>query len=344
MFERIAPEQHDTIPEIPEPAENPRLVGHEEAGSALASAYRAGKLHHALLLAGPQGIGKATLAFHLAYHLLRHPDAAAAPAQLVPPDPGSALFRQIAGGQHPSLLYLTRPVNERTKGFKTALTVEEVRKVGRFLSMTAHDGGWRVVIVDPADDMNRHAANALLKSLEEPPARVLFILVAHAPGRLLPTIRSRCHMVRLQPLGLDALRDALAGLGVGGEGAGRADGSVRKALLAELYGGAEIATTLETLLSAPGLDVATAYRLAEAVSARDAAVQFAIFNDSLLERIAAEARSRLDAGDIHRGERLARLWQQVLAERLETETYNLDKKQHVVGLISRCRDAFAGKA
>ncbi len=108
------------------------------------------------------------------------------------------------------MLHLTRPANEKTKGFKTVVTVDEIRRVNRFLSMTSHDGGYRVVIVDPADDMNVNAANALLKNLEEPPSRTVFILISHSPGGLLPTIRSRCQMVRLSPLGNDDLIAALS--------------------------------------------------------------------------------------------------------------------------------------
>jgi len=124
----------------------------------------------------------------------------------------SSLFRQIATGAHPSVLHLTRPLNDKTKSFKTVVTVDEIRKVNRFLSMTSHDGSYRIVIVDPADDMNINAANALLKNLEEPPARTLFILIVHAPGSLLPTIRSRCQMVRLAPLAEDELMAVLQGI------------------------------------------------------------------------------------------------------------------------------------
>jgi DNA polymerase-3 subunit delta' len=200
MRERLAPDQHDTLDGIPEPSENPFLFGHAEAKSMLAGSLRAGKLPHALIFAGPQGIGKATLAFHLANLLLQNLDPASV-QDIGSPDPTSAIFRQVASGAHPSVLHLTRPVNERTKGFKTVVTVDEIRKVNRFLSMTAYDGGWRVVIVDPADDMNTNAANALLKNLEEPPAKTVFVLIVHSIGSMLPTIRSRSQTIRLAPFG-----------------------------------------------------------------------------------------------------------------------------------------------
>src|SRR5690606_35641741 len=186
---------------------------HSEARGLLASAIDAGKLHHALLLAGPQGIGKATLSFHLAYHLFSNRRTEGEGVFLADPDPASQAFRLIAQGAHPSLLHLTRPFMEKERKFRTVITVEEIRRLSRFLSMTSFDGGYRVVIVDPAEDMNTSAANALLKSLEEPPPRTIFILITHSPGRLLPTIRSRCQTMRLQPLDNDLLADLLARLG-----------------------------------------------------------------------------------------------------------------------------------
>jgi DNA polymerase-3 subunit delta' len=238
IFERIAPEQHDTLEGVPEPSETPRLVGHTDAANMLVAAYRSGKMPHALIFVGPVGIGKATLAFHLANHLLKYPRSEASPETLAVPDPASPLFRQIAQGAHPSVLHLTRPYNEKTKTYKSVVTVDEIRKVSGFLSLTSHDGGYRVVIVDPADDMNTSAANALLKNLEEPPARTLFILVVHAPGSLLPTIRSRCQIVRLAPLDTGDLASVLGSMAVEAADssalaslAERAGGSVRNAIL-----------------------------------------------------------------------------------------------------------------
>lgn len=348
MFERTAPEQFDTLPDIPEPAENPHLAGHGDAASMLAGAYRAGRLHHALLLAGPPGIGKATLAFHLAHHLLANPEPEAAPEQLSVPDPASQTFRLIAQDAHPSLLHLSRPFSERDKKFKTAITVDEIRRVSRFLSLTAHDGSYRVVIVDPADDMNNSAANALLKSLEEPPSKTIFVLITHSPGRLLPTIRSRCQTVRLQPLAAEPLLALLARLGATlpeDEAARRllaerADGSVRNAILLTEYGGLEIAETVDRIVQAGGaFDIAGAQRLGDALSGRDAQVQFSIFNRQVLERAAAMASRTAETGNVRTAERLAALWEDLSAAIRDAEIYNLDRRQHVIGTLGRLRAA-----
>ena len=343
IFERIAPEQHDTLDGVPEPSETPRLVGHAQAANMLTAAYRSGKLPHALIFAGPVGIGKATLAFHLAHHLLKHPAFEQAPESLAVPNPASSLFRQIATGAHPSVLHLTRPANDKTKSFKTVVTVDEIRKVSRFLSLTSHDGSYRVVIVDPADDMNTNAANALLKNLEEPPARTLFILIVHAPGSLLPTIRSRCQVVRLAPLGADDLMAVLetaeppppvdpaarAAL------AERAGGSARSAILLTQYGGLEIAETLDALVAARKSDVGGAFRLAEAVAGRDQAIQFDIFNRRALELLSNAASQAALAGDLARAKTLSDTWHEALDAISETDTYNLDKKQHALTMIDR---------
>jgi len=343
MFERIAPEQHDTLDGVPEPSENPRLFGHDEAADMIATAYRAGKLPHALLLAGPQGIGKATLAFHLAYHLLKYPDATQAPDRLAMPDASSSLFRQIAMGAHPAILHLTRPQNDKTKSFKTVLTVDEVRKVNRFLSMTSHDGGYRVVIVDPADDMNTNAANALLKNLEEPPARTVFVLITHSPGALLPTIRSRCQTIRLSPLDPDSLMRVLANVEspppesaeARNALAGRAGGSARNAIILTQYGGLEIADALDGLLAAPRLDIAAAHKLADVVSGRDQAIQFDIFNRRALDLLSDAASEAAMASQLERASMLSDTWQDASKAISETETYNLDRKQHVLTMIDR---------
>ncbi|MGN6765920.1 MAG: DNA polymerase III subunit delta' [Rhizobiaceae bacterium] len=350
MFERLAAEQYDSIPGVPEPSENPRLIGHQEESGLLASAYRAGRLHHAILLAGALGIGKATLAFRLARHLLKHPDATRAPETLGDADISSSLFRQVANGSHPSILHLTRPFDDKRKVFRTMVTVEEIRRVNRFLSMTSHDGSYRVVIVDSADDMNTNAANALLKSLEEPPARTIFLLISHSPGRLLPTIRSRCQTVRLKPLDGQSLRAVLQTLETDLPSdpaaldalAARAEGSARTAILLTQFGGLEIGGTLDRVLSAGRFDLMEANRLADAVSGRDQTIQFGIFNRMALDAVADAADSAAEVGEIERAGRLSDLWSEANQRIAETAIYNLDRKQHAVGLLGRMHEVMRG--
>jgi DNA polymerase-3 subunit delta' len=346
MYERIAPEQHDSLAEVPEPSETIRVFGHDAQAAQLTAAHRAGKLPHALVFAGPRGIGKASLAFQFVHHLLLHPSPASAPEAFAPREPSSPLYRQVASEAHPSVLHLTRPLNEKTKAFKTALTVDEIRRVGRFLSLTAHDGGYRAVIVDPADDMNINAANALLKNLEEPPARTVFILVTHSLGRLLPTIRSRCQIMRLQPLGDDALIAALAAVGKEPEPSARAAltaraaGSVRNAIMLTDYGGLEIAEALDKLVDAHNPPAAETHRLADVVAGRDQAIQFGIFNDRALDILARAASEAARRGEGSRASRISEAWQDSRIAILETETYNLDRKQHVLSMIARLNDTF----
>lgn len=346
-FERIAPEQYDSIPNVPEPVEHAHLYGHRPEANELARAYRGGKFHHALIVSGPRGVGKATLAFRLAYHLFAHAKSDDAPDTLITPDATSTLFRLMAQGAHPSLLHLTRPVADRGAGFKSAVTVDEIRRVGRFLSMTSHDGGYRVVIVDAADDMNRNASNALLKSLEEPPPRTLFILVVHSIGQMLPTIRSRCQLLKLKPLEQADLARALEGVSPDYDPAGadnpalmaRSGGSVREALLLTHFGGLDIADAVDALLASPRFDIGAAHRIADAVGGRDAAVQFQLFNDHLATIAEARARRAGEARDVESAARLATHWAKLSQQIWQTQTYNLDKRQHVVGLLGQMMDA-----
>lgn len=178
------------------PRRTPDLLGHGAAAAAIQNGFARGRPHHAWLIAGPPGVGKATLAFRAARWVL----AGARPTE--PPlflDPADPVFRRTAAGTHADLRVVEREYDPRRKKVRSELVVDQVRDIGRFLRMTAGEGAYRVVIVDPADEMNASAANALLKLLEEPPPGAMLFLVAHAPGKLLPTIRSRCRLLALSP-------------------------------------------------------------------------------------------------------------------------------------------------
>jgi len=193
------------------PREHHALVGQDAALARAAGAIRSGRPPQAWLIAGPPGIGKATLAYRIARYMLAYGATDTGPADLSVPerDPVSI---QVAAGSHPGLLVLRRGINPDTGRLMTVVSVDEIRKLAGFFGMTSGAGGWRVAIIDTADDMNENAANALLKMLEEPPSRAMLLLLAHVPGKLLPTIRSRCRRLDLRPLDEAVLEAELARL------------------------------------------------------------------------------------------------------------------------------------
>jgi DNA polymerase-3 subunit delta' len=199
----------DRIAGQPHPRETLSLVGQDEGLARASRAIRGGRPPQAWLIAGPPGIGKATFAYRIARYLLVYGATDKGPEDLsVPPnDPTVALVR---AGSHPGLQVLKRGLNPDTGKLMTVLSVDEIRKLGPFFGMTATAGGWRVAVIDTADEMNEQAANALLKILEEPPRRSMLLLVAHAPAQLVPTIRSRCQLLRLFPVSDELLARELA--------------------------------------------------------------------------------------------------------------------------------------
>lgn len=326
------------------PAENTHLFGHEQAEAFLAQSYRSGKGHHAVLIEGPEGIGKATLAFRFANHVLTHPDPALAPELLAEPDPTSAVSRQIASGASHNLLHLSRPVDEKTGRVKSAITVDEVRRAGRFFSQTSGTGNWRIVIIDPADDLNRNAANAILKILEEPPKRALFLVLSHAPGKLLPTIRSRCLPLKLQPLATDALAKAMHSLGfdVAADKAhavlAAAKGSVSEALKLVNYGGADIIATYDQVMAESGPAARKAmHKLADALSAKDSETIYGFFLSHLGDSLIVHARNAALGGDLRTAERFARLSSEITERLTIAQAYNLDRKQTILTILNELK-------
>lgn len=178
------------------PRANPLLRGHAAAEALLTEAMRSGRMHHAWLITGPSGIGKATLAFRFARCLL----AGGVPGPTLAVPESHPVFHRVAAGSHADLLTVEREWDPKRKRLRGEIVVDDVRRVAEFLRRTPAEGGWRVVVVDGAEDLNRNAANALLKVLEEPPERAILLLVCTASGRMLPTIRSRCRRLRLATL------------------------------------------------------------------------------------------------------------------------------------------------
>ncbi|MET0748993.1 MAG: DNA polymerase III subunit delta' [Rhizobium sp.] len=321
------------------PMENTKLFGHAEAEAFLAQSYRSGKGHHAILIEGPEGVGKATLAFRFANHVLSNPDPLSAPETIGDPDPASIVSHAIASGASHNLLYLARPVDEKTGKVKSAITVDEVRRAGKFFSQTSGTGNWRIVIIDPADDMNRNAANAILKILEEPPKRALFLVLSHAPGKLLPTIRSRCLPLRLSPLGDAALGAALSHLNVSvdtqtAELLQDAKGSVSEALKLLNYGGGDIIAAYRQVVASDGPAARKAmHKLAEVLSGRESETIFEFFVSHIEDDIMARARQAAMEGRVTVAERMARLHSEVTERLTVSQAYNLDRKQTILTVL-----------
>jgi DNA polymerase-3 subunit delta' len=188
-------EEPDRLEGFSSPREVDRLFGHDTARAEFGEALISGRLHHAWLLVGTEGVGKATLAYHLARDVLALGVGGASSISATHP-----VFHKVATLAHANLLLIRRSWNDKTKRYSQWIGVDEVRRLRSFLGHSAGETGWRVVIVDRADDLNQNAANALLKALEEPPPRTLFLLVATAEGRIPVTIRSRCRTLRVTAL------------------------------------------------------------------------------------------------------------------------------------------------
>jgi len=355
----------DAIPGYPHPRETRALFGQGAAEAGFLAARRAGRLHHGWLLRGPAGIGKATLAYRIARAAIAGPGGTA-PETLDPP-PDCPVAARIRAGSEPRLAVLRRSVNPRTGRMRTQIAVEEVRDLRRFLGLSAPDAGWRAVIVDPADEMTTAAANALLKLLEEPPERTLLLLVSHAPGGLLATIRSRCRSLDLEPLGAADLAAALDQAGApvaAGEATALtalAGGSVGRALRLVASDGVALYARIVGLMGPGGIDRAGLTALAETAAGREGAEQGALIGDLaviLLGRLARAAATGAAPPEAAPGEAAlitrvaqdparARLWAETAARVTATlghaRAVNLDPAQTIIDIFLEL-DATLGRA
>ncbi len=276
----------DRVEGAPHPRNTARLIGQAAAEAAFLAAFNGGRLHHAWLISGPRGVGKATLAWKIARFLLATPAedggmfAAPAPTALdIAPD--HPIARRLSALSEPRLFLLRRAWDEKKARMPEVISVDEVRAMKNFFSLSAADGGRRVAIIDAVDEMNPNAANALLKLLEEPPANVTLLLISHQPARLLPTIRSRCRTLRLPPLSPPDLSDALtqAGGDLAPEDrvalAELAGGSVGEAFRMTNLDGLKLYGALVRLFATlPRLDRSRALSLADQAAGKTGAVNF----------------------------------------------------------------------
>jgi DNA polymerase-3 subunit delta' len=314
----------------------------------LLDAYRGGRIPHAWLIGGAPGIGKATLAYRMARFVLAHGDPAMArvqSAETLELDPMHPVARHVAADTHGGLLTLERTPNEKGV-MRTIISVEQTRETIAFFGSTAAVGGWRVCIVDTVDELNPNAANALLKVLEEPPRQSLFLLVSHAPARMLPTIQSRCRKLALRPLAADdVIRAAAEAAQIAPdvaslrEAAEAAEGSVARALA--LVGGGALKLhqrTAALLDSLPQVDPRELHALGDALGGSDRAALGA-FVDSVDRWIAERLRTGDANANLPRLARLAEVWEKINNAARETETYNLERKPLVFSVFGLLAEA-----
>ncbi len=343
-----------------DPRDNPDLVGHGEAEAMFLDAWNSGRLAHAWLLVGPKGIGKATLAYRMARFVLSGGGEGGGlfggGPETLAISPDHPVFRRVAAGGHADLKVVERGYTDDKKTkLRNDIVIDDVRGIGHFLSLTPAEGGWRVVIIDAADEMNRNAANAVLKVLEEPPRNALMLLISHSPGRLLPTIRSRCRRLTCKPLPEATVADllararpdlapddvtALARLG---------EGSVGKALALAGEGGLDLYREVVGMLSAlPKMDVPALHAFGERVARPDADAAWRTVTELLgwwLARLVraggSQGRGMAEVvpgeaavmGRLLSGaslEQWLEVWEKITALFARTDAVNLDRKQAVI--------------
>ena len=346
-------DEPDRLPNAPHPRETLALVGHAAQEKAFIEALASGRTHHAWLLGGPEGIGKASFAYRASRFVLaagdpaeraRHVETLAMPVT----DPAT---RRIMAQSHPDLHVLRRIQKPDGKGYTSNIPVDAVRRVLDRFGSSAAEGGWRVAIVDSGEDMDRSAGNALLKLLEEPPPRALFLIVAHAPGRMLPTIRSRCRLLTFGALDQAEVAQAgqLALERLGGpfdasalpRAASLGDGSVRRALT---YVDPETLALVEAvrarLDALPGIDINALLALAEDVAGKAGEGDFWVMIDAVQSWLGDHLHAHANAGPARLAP-LAEVWEKLNRAAREVETYNLDRRPLVMTMFHDLSDAVA---
>jgi DNA polymerase-3 subunit delta' len=356
---------------INHPKMNDLVFGHEKAERTFLDGFNSGRLHHGWLITGPKGIGKATLAWKFAKFLLSSDDNSSndglfgddlsASATSLDIDPEKAVIQRIKSGGHGGIICAERSVNSKTGKLRNDIVIDDIRNIISFFSRTSSEGGWRIAVIDAADEMNINAANALLKVLEEPPEKSILFLIAHSPGKLLPTIRSRCRTLELNPLSDDSVRAMLAhrypdmDMQTMKTLTAMCAGAPGRAIEMERLGGAAIyQKTFQTISMLPQLNVPAIHQLAGEFASIKADAEYRLFIQiftAFIERITKagvlsehpveivenenQHISRISA--MARVDKWLELWEKVGHLIQRADAVNLDRKQVIVALFSELK-------
>ena len=352
--------ESDRFEDMPHPRDSYSFFGHAEAEKNLLLSYMSGHLPHAIIIGGPAGTGKATFAWRLARFLLANPDPAAVEAEaglFVPP--AHSVSRQISAMAHPDLILLRREWNPETKRHFVQIQIEDIRRAIHMFQQAAGRGGYRICILDCAEDLNQSSANALLKLIEEPPPASLFLIIAHRPARVLPTLRSRCQKISFKPLSALAIRDIVAALGPPWSISSpddarlrsviaRAQGSIHNVLRLLDPQGHELDVELGLMLdNLPQIDWSGVHALADRIAARNPSHDFetmlAMIEDWLDARVWHGART-LQGPSAELLAPYALVWEKLGEAARETEVLNLDKRSFVLSLFTDLAAAVAASS
>ena len=351
------------------------LTGHDGAEELFLNAFNAEKIHHAWMITGPKGVGKATLAFKMARFLLNNPpeddmgpglfgeELEKTVLTSIGTDLESPVNSQITAGSNPDLLVIERTEDPKTGKMRNNILVDDVRRINNFFHKTSNDGGWRVAIVDTADEMNRNAANAILKILEEPPKNSILIILAHAPGRLLPTIKSRCRMLPLKPLKSVTVREILKKRFPDKEDnvidgyVALSNGSPGYAISLIDHKGLKLYQEMLGLLSTmPNINVPLMHDFAGAITTKKSGDMFLLFSEMLSqfisrlirhvsyqgtdhthnikEALTEEFKLMEELGAIIPLDQWAELWEKISEKMKAADLLNMDRKQTVIDILN----------
>lgn len=318
------------------------LEGQSAAEASFLDALDRGRLHHAWLLTGPEGVGKATLAFRMARRLLgARPDPSMG---LLGAAPSDTVSRQVAARSHPDLMVLERLTYDGKP--RKSIPVDEARQLPEFFATTPAVSPYRVAIIDAADDLNVNAANAVLKTLEEPPPRGVILLISHAPGKLLPTIRSRCRRLTVPAPGVQAAAEMVERMAdVSGRDAERlarmAHGAPGKAVQLAAAKALEMDDAANDILRMlPKLDEGALLALSDTFRGAEGAARFELLMERLADQVRIFATQVVaDGKNSPSLDRWAAVWERLTSVPGEAEAVNLDRADVFWSVISDLRAA-----